>query len=83
MKIVKRTYLKPDLLIEGSNFLRGAQRRGFALRLQGQMAVHLGMGGSGEMGMVRRDSASGRWLRMGHDGRRRRSRRGRQIDCDR
>lgn len=76
------TDLKPDLFIEGRDFLRSAQRRGFALRMQGQMAVDLGMGSGGEMGMVRRDSAGGRWLRMGHGGWRR-SRSGRQIDCDR
>jgi hypothetical protein len=52
------TDLKPDLLIERGDFLRGVQWRALlTLRLQGNVAVDLGM--SRDVGMMRGDGPGG------------------------
>lgn len=60
--------MKPNLFIQGGDFLGGRQGNGsfLRLRLQGNVAIDLGM--NGDLGMMGRHRSGGRRLSVRHDG---------------
>ena len=59
--------MKPNLFIQGGNFLSGGQGDGsfWRLRLQGDVAIDLRM--DRYLGMMGRHRPGGRWLGVRHD----------------